>query len=169
MRNFRDSLLTSLYSASVREIPGDFVYGKLDPKDYRLVRSRTQIPRQDRTLRKLCNIAVYPKRSGSIAPTPIAWAFLGLDASLTTLHVEPEHRGLGLAKSLSLKLFADDMESFWQHNPDQVKDKTRSLSAERYGHADVATDNGPSNGVCKSLGGSWNFFVYWLRIDVTRA
>ena len=132
------------------------MYGKLDPRDYQLVRSRTQIPRQDRTLRKLCNIAVYPKDSESTVPAPIAWAFLGLDASLTTLHVEPEYRGLGLAKSLSLQLFGDDMDSFWQHNPDQVKDERQSLLTERYGHADVATDNGPSNGVCKSLGGSWN-------------
>lgn len=35
----------------------------------------------------------------------IAWAFLGPDGSLTSLHVEPAHRGRGLAKAVSRRLF----------------------------------------------------------------
>ncbi|KAH0372881.1 chaperone protein dnaJ, partial [Aureobasidium melanogenum] len=144
-----------------RSLPAGFVYGKVDPKDYPLVKSRTQIPRQDRTLVKLPSVAIYPTNTSSTTPQPIAWAFLGLDASLTTLHVEPEYRGLGLAKSLSLKLFSEDMNIYWQHNPTTGED---SHVGERYGHADVATDNIASQRVCESLGGTWNFEVFWMRI-----
>ncbi|KAG9996514.1 chaperone protein dnaJ, partial [Aureobasidium melanogenum] len=122
-----------------RSLPPGFVYGKVDPKDYPLVESRTQIPRQDRTLVKLPSVAIYPTDTSSSTPQPIAWAFLGLDASLTTLHVEPAYRGLGLAKSLSLKLFSEDMNIYWQHNP-TTGEKNGHVD-ERYGHADVATDN----------------------------
>ncbi|KAI4744406.1 chaperone protein dnaJ [Aureobasidium sp. EXF-12298] len=120
-------------------LPPGFVYGKVDPKDYSLVKSRTQIPRQDRTLVKLPSVAIYPTDTSSSTPQPIAWAFLGLDASLTTLHVEPAYRGLGLAKSLSLKLFSEDMNIYWQHNP--TTGEQNGHVDERYGHADVATDN----------------------------
>ncbi|CAG8975466.1 hypothetical protein HYALB_00004782 [Hymenoscyphus albidus] len=37
----------------------------------------------------------------------ITWAFLGLDGSLKTLHVEEQHRSQGLAKSIAIKLFHD--------------------------------------------------------------
>jgi ribosomal protein S18 acetylase RimI-like enzyme len=143
-----------------RDLPNGFVHGKVDARDYSLVRSRTAIPRQDRTLRKLPSVAIYPAHTQSTAP--IAWGFLGLDASLTTLHVEPEYRGLGLAKSLSLWLFLHDMETYWKHNPPHI-------TSDRYAHADVATDNNSSQGVCKSLGGKWHFLVYWVRVDVGKA
>lgn len=147
---------------TARDLPPGFRYGKVDPKDYPLVKSRTQIPRQDRTLVKLPSVAIYPTESSSTTPQPIAWAFLGLDASLTTLHVEPEYRGLGLAKSLSLKLFSEDMKIYWQHNPAPVGEDDHN--EERYGHADVATDNNASQRVCESLGGNWHFEVFWMRI-----
>ncbi|KAG9941530.1 chaperone protein dnaJ, partial [Aureobasidium melanogenum] len=145
-----------------RSLPPGFVYGKVDPKDYPLVKSRTQIPRQDRTLVQLPSVAIYPTDTSSTTPQPIAWAFLGLDASLTTLHVEPAYRGLGLAKSLSLKLFSEDMNIYWQHNP--TTGEGGDHVDERYGHADVATDNIASQRVCESLGGNWHFEVFWMRI-----
>lgn len=145
-----------------RSLPPGFVYGKVDPKDYPLVKSRTQIPRQDRTLVKLPSVAIYPTDTSSSTPQPIAWAFLGLDASLTTLHVEPAYRGLGLAKSLSLKLFSENMNIYWQYNPSTGEQNGHV--DERYGHADVATDNIASQRVCESLGGNWHFEVFWMRI-----
>lgn len=151
------------HSMVARNLPPGFKYGKVEAKDYSLVKSRTQIPRQDRTLCKLPSVAIYPTNTSSTTQEPVAWGFLGLDASLTTLHVEPAYRGLGLAKSLSLKLFSDDMEFYCQHNPASTgKDYTQ----ERYAHADVAIDNKASQGVCESLGGKWNFEVFWIRVDL---
>lgn len=63
---------------------------------------------------------------------------------------------------LANKLFAEGMELYWKGQPGQnVQDK--------WAHADVAEDNGASNGVCKGLNGFWNFHVYWVRVDVSRA
>lgn len=156
--------LTKNHSMVSRDLPPGFEYGKVDPKDYSLVKSRTQIPRQDRTLCKLPSVAIYPNNNSSTTREPVAWGFLGLDASLTTLHVEPAYRGLGLAKSLSLKLFSDDMEIYCQHNPTPTKKD--GYTTERYAHADVATDNRSSQGVCESLGGKWSFEVFWIRVDL---
>ena len=147
-----------------RDLPSGFEYGKVDPKDYSLVKSRTQIPRQDRTLCKLPSVAVYPADNSSTTREPIAWGFLGLDASLTTLHVEPACRGLGLAKSLSLRLFSEDMDIYCQHNPTPTGEN--NYVQERYAHADVAIDNRASQGVCESLGGKWHFEVFWIRVDL---
>ena len=115
-----------------------------------LVKSRTQIPRQEKTLRLLPNLAIYPKTSA----TPIAWSFLGLDASLSSLHVEPDYRGRGLAKGLAAKLFVDGLDAYGKD--------------DRWAHADVATDNTASNRVCKALQGEWSFHVYWVRVDVSK-
>jgi GNAT superfamily N-acetyltransferase len=147
-----------------RDLPSGFKYGRVDPKDYALVKSRTQIPRQDRTLCKLPSVAIYPTVISSTTREPVAWGFLGLDASLTTLHVEPAYRGLGLAKSLSLRLFSEDMETYCQHNPTSTEEN--DYARERYAHADVAIDNKASQGVCESLGGKWYFEVFWIRVNL---
>jgi ribosomal protein S18 acetylase RimI-like enzyme len=152
------------YSVVAPSLAPGFKYGKVDPKDFALVKSRTQIPRQDRTLCKLPSVAIYPTNTSSAERGPVAWGFLGLDASLTTLHVEPAHRGLGLAKSLSLRLFSEDMDIYCQHNPTSTEKETHV--GERYAHADVAIDNKASQGVCESLGGKWYFEVFWIRVDL---
>ena len=69
-----------------RPLPQGLRWGGLGPTHFELVKSRTQIPRQDRTLAILPNLGIFPVDVDS----PISWAFVGLDASLTTLHVEPE-------------------------------------------------------------------------------
>ena len=94
--------------------------------DLRLTISRTQIPKTETTLAQLGNCCVRytppssypPSPTSPSTPTPpparpilVAWAFLGPDGSLTSLHVEPPHRGLGLAKAVARRLLrslADD-------------------------------------------------------------
>ncbi len=77
---------------------------------------------------------------------PIAWAFLGLDGSLKTLHCEEAYRGRGLAKAVALKL---------------LHERSTMFSNDGYGHADVGTGNLASQGVCKSLGGKVEWIDYW--------
>ncbi|KAL5001300.1 hypothetical protein BDV10DRAFT_14265 [Aspergillus recurvatus] len=74
-----------------------------------LVQSRTNIPRSTESLLAMGGVALYHSSSHSQGrgpveesnrgseEMPIAWAFLGFDGSLSSLHVEPEHRGKGLA------------------------------------------------------------------------
>jgi len=133
-------------------LPQDLVWGQVQPRHFSLVRSRTQIPRQDRTLLQLPSLAIYP---GTNDPDPIAWSFLGPDGSLSSLHVESEWRGRGLARKLAARLFAEGMKVYWG---DGDRDK--------WAHADVAVDNAASNGVCRGLAGEYKFHVCWVRINI---
>ncbi|MCJ1306390.1 hypothetical protein MMC25_000032 [Agyrium rufum] len=83
---------------------------------YDLIRSRTQIPRTARTLRLLPNVVLRDTSTTSSTRSNanttddekegnlVAWAFLGPDASLTSLHVEPNWRGRGVGKILAGKV-----------------------------------------------------------------
>ncbi|KAK3648097.1 hypothetical protein LTR56_002575 [Elasticomyces elasticus] len=134
-------------------LPKGLIWGEVHPRHFALVRSRTQIPRQDRTMVDLPSLAIYPSKSPSVAP--IAWAFVGLDGSLTTLHVEPEWRGRGLAKAVATKLFRECMDGFWEA---QIQTK--------FAHGFVQVGNEASARVCKSLGGRSQWECYWVRIDL---
>ncbi|KAH7364369.1 hypothetical protein BKA65DRAFT_491140 [Rhexocercosporidium sp. MPI-PUGE-AT-0058] len=60
----------------------DLMYSEIRTIDIPLVLSRTEIPRKERTIVLLPSVAITVNRE------PIAWGFLGPDASLTSLHVE---------------------------------------------------------------------------------
>ncbi|KAI5927812.1 hypothetical protein F4810DRAFT_283712 [Camillea tinctor] len=102
-------------------------------EDIPFMLSRTHIPRKERTVKLLPSTAIYLENG-----SPIAWSFLGPDSSLSSLHCEKTYRGKGLAKAVAVKLLRDHLKDYGD---------------EEYGWADVAPDNPPSQGVCKSLGG----------------
>lgn len=143
-------------------LPEGLYWGEVQEQHFGLIKSRTQIPRMDRTMRLLPSVAVYPGGSAGDAE-PVAWAFLGVDASLTTLHVEPEYRGKGLAKAVTAKLWSTCLPVFL--NPEGHEE---TLS-ETWAHADVLVDNAASNGVSKSLGGKLLYVDYWMRVDTSKA
>ncbi|OJD30948.1 gnat family [Diplodia corticola] len=146
-------------------------WGRLSEDDLTVTRSRTAIPRTNRTLRTLPSVAVFAdavasdggpeeegeeEKRGTQKQKPVAWAFLAADGSLSSLHVEPEYRGKGLAKAMGWKIFQEGWGAFG--------DDLNGLA-----HADVALENAESNGVCKSLGGiDQDWHVYWVRIDLDR-
>ena len=135
--------------APVKDLSLRLHWGELTKENFALVRSRTQIPRQDRTLAVLPNLGIFTD-SGQL----VSWAFIGLDASLTSLHVEEEWRGKGLAKALTTKLFREKMHMFWEHGMDGLA------------HGQVMVGNKESEGMCRSLGGKSDWEVYWLRVDL---
>ncbi|GAB7341464.1 hypothetical protein MBLNU457_7702t1 [Dothideomycetes sp. NU457] len=149
-------------------LPDGLVFGELRECDFGLVRSRTLIPRQESTLRCLARVAVYDRtRSGGRKEEgmngeegdekPVAWAFLGVDGSLSTLHVEEGYRGRGLARAVAVRLWEEEMAVF-----------TRGQGGERWASADVATYNKESNAVCRGLGGEVAYVDYWLRVDLEK-
>ncbi|KAF2435791.1 hypothetical protein EJ08DRAFT_603856 [Tothia fuscella] len=138
------------------DLPDSLVFRKVRPSDFPLVRSRTAIPRQDATLALLPSMAIYPPSTNGEPPAPIAWTFLGLDASLSSLHVELDWRGKGLAKKVASAMFRDRIVYLGEGEEDP------------WAHADVAMDNEQSKGVCKSLGGKEGWTVYWIRVDLGR-
>ncbi|XDG10181.1 hypothetical protein ABKA04_009796 [Annulohypoxylon sp. FPYF3050] len=118
-------------------------------EDIALMLSRSKIPRTERTVILLPSMAVY-RDDG----TPIAWAFLGPDSSLSSLHCEEEWRGKGFAKAVAVKIFRERLKEY-----------------DDDGHcwADVAPDNPQSQRVCKSLGGKVAWTVSWSRIDLDKS
>ncbi|KAK8140268.1 hypothetical protein PG984_000334 [Apiospora sp. TS-2023a] len=85
--------------------------------------------------------------------TPIAWCFLGPDASLSSLHCEEPYRGRGFAKAVAVKLLKERLRDYGG------EDSTLCC-------AEVAQDNPSSQGVCKSLGGKIGWTVSWSTIDL---
>ncbi|KAJ5119026.1 hypothetical protein N7526_010663 [Penicillium atrosanguineum] len=84
------------------------------PEHLDLVQSRTNIPRPREQLLKMPGVALYCENDGDASregkeEMPIAWGFLGVDGAVATLHVEPEHRGKGLALALSKKVMREGM------------------------------------------------------------
>ncbi|KAL4933318.1 uncharacterized protein BDV17DRAFT_106613 [Aspergillus undulatus] len=146
-----------------------------------LVKSRTNIPRSSGTLMAMGGVALYHRPSlPSPIPIPdkekenempIAWAFLGFDGSLCTLHVEPEHRGRGLGGLVGREVMKSGGEVF---GPTYFLDGTsqgRNGEGEREGgqewfFADVAVENMASRRVMEKMGGEARWNVAWLVIEV---
>lgn len=139
---------------AVKELPEQLRWGEMREQDIPIVQARTSIPRATRTLMSLKSKGVFEKDTDKA----VAWTFLGLDGSLTTLHTEPEWRGKGLAKAVAASLIGecapglavDDQGSAWCH-------------------ADVYAGNVQSESVCRSLGGKAMWEHYWVRIDLSKA
>ena len=141
--------------APATPLPEGLRWGVVVPEHFPLIKSRTQIPRQDRTMAVLQSLAIYPTGPDE-GSAPVAWAFVGLDGSLTTLHVEAEWRGKGLAKAISTKLFKDKMSNFWENGEKQLA------------HGYVIAGNKPSEATCRSLGAKREWECYWLRVDLSK-
>ncbi|MCJ1438754.1 hypothetical protein MMC27_008144 [Xylographa pallens] len=138
--------------------------------EFALVASRTEIPRSGRTMRLLGSVGLrLRRRRGSTEGGRgededegqlVAWAFLGPDGSLTSLHVEPAWRGKGLGKLVTRRLFG-------------LLGKGGGASGfgdvgvgEEWCHSDVATDNMGSIGVARGLGGEDGWECFWGWVDL---
>ncbi|KAJ6117509.1 Acyl-CoA N-acyltransferase [Penicillium capsulatum] len=147
-----------------------------------LVQSRTHIPRSRAQLSVMPGVAIYWDPEGSTTDTtedssqsesetvdemPIAWAFLGLDGAVATLHVEPEHRGKGLALALSKEVMRRGMDV------NGVFGATRGgIGGEEAGrigdwvHTEVGQYNQASQAVMRKIGGEVLTTVMWTVIEM---
>ncbi|RDW90263.1 uncharacterized protein DSM5745_02038 [Aspergillus mulundensis] len=147
------------------------VYG-VQEHHVRLVKARTNIPRSKEALMAMGGVALY-HRPQEASPTasisasangncdgngegegemPIAWAFLGFDGSMCSLHVEPEHRGRGLAVLVGREVMKRGVGEFGSsYDFAQIK----SISNGNGNGNDAATlcSNG-GNGVSEDIGKS---------------
>lgn len=112
--------------------------------DVPLVKSRTHIVRQEETL------LLVPSAGLRDNGTLIAWAFLGLDGSIWTLHCEEAYRGRGIAKALAARL---------------IRRYNGVFSDDGWCQADVAATNPASQAVCRSLGGKRTWSSSWNLLD----
>jgi hypothetical protein len=141
-----------------------------------LVQSRTHIPRSRRQLSSLPGMALYYDdncRDNDICDTsgdemPIAWGFLGVDGALATLHVEPEHRGKGLAILLSKAVMRRGMAADGIFGAGSIQSGETSAQEKvgEWTHTDVAGYNQASRRVMEKIGGKVLTTVTWTVIEL---
>lgn len=143
------------------ELPQGLRWGEVRSQDCTLVQTRSAIPRTMDTIMRMPSVAVFSSSPNDVdgsggGEEPVAWAFMGLDGSLTALHVEAGFRGRGLAKAVVGRLFREHLGVFGEVE----------LEEEGWAHSDVAVENWESRGVAKSLGGTEGWEVFWVRVDL---
>ncbi|KAL4803452.1 hypothetical protein BDV18DRAFT_144768 [Aspergillus unguis] len=142
-----------------------------------LVKSRTNIPRSKEALLAMGGVALYHRprhhhhhhqqqhldtnaRNGTSSKgeegneMPIAWAFLGFDGSMSSLHVEPEHRGIGLAGIVGKEVMKRGVDVFGEtpHTTSRgishTHETTQSTSVdiERDSSSPLVSDSQPRTG-----------------------
>ncbi|CAK7263722.1 hypothetical protein SEPCBS57363_000714 [Sporothrix epigloea] len=126
--------------------------------DAALVISRTAIPRTKETLLSVPSVALREKSASPGEQGALqAWAFVGLDGSLWTLHTEPAYRGQGLAKTLAARMFRQ-YGSIFDATMDDPEHK------DSWCAADVSANNRQSQGVCKRLGAKRAWSTSWIVV-----
>ncbi|KAI1132098.1 hypothetical protein F5Y10DRAFT_17175 [Nemania abortiva] len=123
-----------------------WVWDRVRREDIPLTISRTQIPRKERTMKLLPSTALYLDDG-----TSVAWAFLGPDSSLSSLHCEEPYRGRGIAKAVAVRVLRDHLKDYGD---------------DAYGWADVAPENTQSQGVCRSLNGHPKWQISWSLLNL---
>ncbi|KAL1998040.1 hypothetical protein VTN02DRAFT_142 [Thermoascus thermophilus] len=143
------------------------------PHHHALVSSRTHIPRSSLTLSRMPGVAVYYDGDTSHRESPdeaekeeeeempIAWAFLGYDGSLATLHVEPEHRGRGIGMQVSREAIRAGLR------PGGIFRAAEGEKGEdELGHTDVLMTNRSSRRVMEKLGGEMAWTDTWAVVEL---
>lgn len=137
-------------------LPPGYSFGPVQYRYLPMVLDRTSIPRGLDTMASFFNIGLFYNQE----PTPVGWGFLGKDASLTSLHTEPEHRGKGLAVLLSKELFRQQNEHFCTLGDEGKDDEVF------WAHADVAENNMASRKVMEKIGGKVEWQTCWIEVEL---
>ncbi len=143
-------------------LPPGYRFGTLrQPEDLQLAIDRTTIPRTVETLALLPSRAVFFENE----PGPVAWGFLGVDASLTSLHTEPHHRGKNVAVLLATELLRMQGEYFSARGF-EARGDVNVKNKSKLGHADVGEDNLGSKRVMEKAGGRPLWKVCWVEVEL---
>jgi len=137
-------------------LPPGYSFGPVQYQYLSMVLDRTSIPRGLDTMASFFNIGLFYNQE----PTPVGWGFLGKDASLTSLHTEPEHRGKSLAVLLSKELFRQQNEHFRTLGDEGKDDEVF------WAHADVAESNMASRKVMEKIGGKVEWQTCWIEVEL---
>lgn len=138
--------------------------------DVALVISRTHIPRTLQTLLGVPSVALREKagpdgQDGALQ----AWAFVGVDGSLWTLHTEPKYRGHGLAKTLAARLLRQYCGMFdaTVEGPtgEGAGDDIQDAKGDGWCAADVSAKNRQSQAVCRRLGAKRTWATSWIVVS----
>lgn len=145
------SSVTSL-SETTKPLPDRYSIGRVPADQIDAVISTSSIPRQKSTYLDLPSVGIL-NAEGLL----VAWGYIGPDCSFATLFVQPDFRGVGLAKIVAVELvsrlhagdFADlgfDGSSGWVHS-------------------NVYDGNEASEAVMKAVGGKNVYTTSYVWID----
>ncbi|KAL2428343.1 hypothetical protein ABEF91_008257 [Exophiala dermatitidis] len=201
---------SSVPNTSYSPLPPGYVFGPMRSEHLQTVLDRSVIPRTLRTLKQLPSLGVFIDPSSQPAESvsngdpeaadsdstarPVAWGFLGKDASLSSLHTETEHRGKGLAACLARELLRRSagtstsipmqtqkqkqtqtqtrtqtsmkIDQKHEHNNLNSSNRGGPGSATYFAHSDVSVSNKQSRRVMEKLGGVPMWKVAWVEADV---
>lgn len=162
----REMILSSAYAENGNprngcQLPENYTFQTIQSTfDFDLVRSRTSIFRSDESLSRMDGVALYHCRHDQ-RQYPIGWAFISIDGSLSTLHIEPEHRGKGLAVQLAKETMRRAMYAGKSVFADVVRQEE-----EGYMHVDVIQGNDASRRVMEKIGGKVLWKNAWVVVEL---
>ncbi|KAK2744253.1 hypothetical protein FQN57_004338 [Myotisia sp. PD_48] len=141
----------------------------VQPHQFELVLSRTDVPRKSESFRT--SVAIYSdeeggEEEGKSEEMPIGWVFMSFDGSMVVMHIEPEHRGRGLAALLAKEIMKKGMDVdeqtmfvFQPETDTEHRDKG-------WVYADVIPGNSSSRRVMEKMGGQLLWTESWVWIEV---
>ncbi|KAJ9614510.1 hypothetical protein H2200_002647 [Cladophialophora chaetospira] len=155
----------------VPSLPAGYSFGVMKDENLQMVLDRTPIPRTLNTLRQFVSVGLFHESS----QIPIGWGFLGKDASLSSLHTEPEHRGKGLAVALGAELLrkqhittsSDDGQERGGREGGEINGQVKGEGGFTWAHADVSKNNKASLRVMEKLGGKPTWMVMWTEVNMS--
>ncbi|KAL9009536.1 MAG: hypothetical protein Q9180_009392, partial [Flavoplaca navasiana] len=142
-------------------LPPGYTYYELEPKDLETCVRRTDIPRTAATLATWRNACVRYNGEGK-GEELIAWVFISSDGSLSSLFVEPCHRGKGIARAVVRRLIV--MSSVVVQEGDTLEEER----GEGWVSSDVYLDNKGGRGVAMGVGGKEAWVCRWVGCDLAR-
>lgn len=140
----------------------------VEPSDHEFVMAKNSLVRSSKFLLPLPSCGIRDLTTGQL----VAFAFLGQDGSLRTLHVELEWRAKGLGFAVARKLlveknseFTDALSLKQKHGESAEKHDIDSFGLA---HGDVAGGNIPSTRLFQKLGAREGWEVFWVQIDLQK-
>lgn len=174
-------------NSSTNTIPeGYALTTPLHDADLHTVLNRSPIPRTLSTLRALPSVGLYlsaPANDTNGTNTTgecVGWGFLSKDGSISSLHVEPPHRGQGLATGVAHALLSRQAATFSTARQQGDLQGSNGTAGVNKGHqeeqekeaegwwgvVDVEESNAPSQRVMAKLGARVWWGVQWCEINI---
>jgi hypothetical protein len=168
--------------------PAGFKFSRVPERDLDIVLGTSNMNRQKATLLELPNMAILTDEGSQ--SRLVAWAYVNLDGSISTLYCLPEFRGRGFAKMVAGQLlralrdgeFALALSSSSSSDFSEGDEKAGKNAAGGEGearlvandgrsgfvHGDVAKENEGSKGVMRGLGGTSTSENSYIWIDLEK-
>lgn len=141
---------------ALSEPPTGFHFEPMRKDHLQTMIDRTDIPRSIETIQQLPSVALYNE-----SEVPVAWCLLSKDASIGSLHTEPEYRQKGLAELTARRIMAEQVRLF--DDKSTVESESELVI---WSHADVSDSNIPSQRVMEKIGGKRMWRCGWIEVDV---